>query len=54
MDPPKNVGELRRFSGMVYQQSKFAPDLAEMTKPLHELLSKKNQWAWNEQQKNSI
>ena len=54
MDPPKNVGELRRFLGMVNQQSKFAPDLAEMTKPLRELLSKKNHWAWNEQQETAF
>ena len=32
--PPTNVREVRRFLGTVNQMSKFAPNLAEVTKPL--------------------
>ena len=32
---------------MVYQLSKFLPRVAEETKPLRDLLSKKNQWHWD-------
>ena len=31
---PKNVGDVRRFLGMVNQMGKFSPNLAEKTKPL--------------------
>ena len=34
MPPPRNVSELQRFLGMINQQSKFSPSLAENTKPL--------------------
>ena len=37
---PKDVPELRRFLGMVNQLMNFTPHLAEMTKPLRDLLSK--------------
>ena len=35
---------------MVNQLSKFTPHLAEITKPLRDLLSKKNQWTWDQAQ----
>ena len=41
MDKPSNITELRRFLGMANQLSKFTIDLAETTKPLRDLLSKK-------------
>ena len=47
MDPPRNVGELRRFLGMVNQLGKFSRNIAEFTKPLRELLSKKSAWHWS-------
>ena len=31
---------------MINQQSKFSPSLAESTKHLRDLLSKKNHWSW--------
>ena len=43
---PKNVGDVRRFLGMVNQLGKFAPNLAEKTKALRELLRKDNAWLW--------
>lgn len=39
--PPTNIPELRRFMGMINQFGKFSPNLAELTQPLQELLSKK-------------
>ena len=46
MKPPQNVSELRRFMGMVNQLGKFSPNLADLTRPLRELLSKRNAWTW--------
>ena len=51
MEGPTTVKELRRFLGMVNQLSKFMPHIAEMTKPLRDLLSKKNEWMWGQSQK---
>ena len=42
MKSPENVSELRRFLGMANQLGKFSPNLATITQPLRELLSKKN------------
>ena len=47
---PTNVTKIRRFLGMINQLSKFSPNLAEKTKPLRELLSKKTQWYWGPEQ----
>ena len=35
---PKNVGDIRRFLGMVNQLGKFSPNLSEKTRPLRDLL----------------
>lgn len=51
MREPRNVGEVRRFLGMTNQLGKFSPRLAEMTKPIRDLLSKKNAWIWGEHQR---
>ena len=51
---PGNVGELRRFLGMVNQLGKFSPNLAEVTTLLQELLKKENQWQWGEPQRNAF
>ena len=50
MKAPKDRTELRRFLGMVNQLSKFQPKTAELTKPLRDLLSSKNQWLWSNDQ----
>ena len=47
---PTNVPELRRFIGMVNHVGKVAPNLAETTKPLRDLLRKENDWTWNTHQ----
>ena len=51
LQEPKDVPELRRFLGMVNQLMKFTPYLAEMTKPLRDLLSKDSSWCWEQAQK---
>ena len=50
MERPKSVPELRRFLGMVSQLGKFSPNIAELTKPMRELLSKKSTWLWGPNQ----
>jgi len=40
MEAPTNVSELRRFMGMTNQLGKFSHQLAELTQPLRQLLSK--------------
>ena len=49
MPPPATVTELRRFLGMVNQLGKFTPNLAELTKPLGDLLSATD-WFWGPEQ----
>ena len=44
MKPPTNVSELRRFMGMVHQLGKFSSNLADLTQPLRQLLSKNSTW----------
>ena len=51
---PKNVGDVRRFLGMVNQLGKFSPNLAEKTKPLRELLRKDNAWLWGPPQREAF
>ena len=46
MDAPQNVGDVRRFLGMVNQLGKFINHLAKKTKPIRDLLSKNNQFLW--------
>ena len=42
MPTPKSVSDVRRFLGMANQLGKFLPSLAEISKPLRDLLSKNN------------
>ena len=46
MAEPTDIHELRRFLGMVNQSGKYIPNLAELTHPFRELLSKRNAWVW--------
>ena len=50
MTPPRSVSDLRRFMGMVNQLGKFYPIIAEISKPLRELLSVKRAWLWGAEQ----
>ena len=51
---PTNVGDIRRFLGTENQMSKFALNLAEVTKALRDLLVKGNQWVWGEAQQRAF
>ena len=46
MSPPNSVSAVRRLLGMANQLGKFTPNLAELTKPLRELLGKSRAWTW--------
>ena len=46
MPTPTDVPSLRRLLGMVNHVGKFAPNLAEITKPLRDLLKKESEWIW--------
>ena len=54
MKSPVNVTEVRRFLGMANQMSKFSPHLVDKAKPLQDLVSPKNQWAWTENQQHAF
>ncbi|MCY3930012.1 MAG: RNase H-like domain-containing protein, partial [Acidobacteria bacterium] len=51
---PQTIKDIRRFLGMLNQMIKFVPNLAETTKPLRDLLSTKNQWAWGQVQEEAF
>ena len=54
MKAPSSVSELRRFLGMTNQLGKFSSNIAEMTKPLRELLNKQSAWLWGPNQENAF
>ena len=54
MKPLSCITEPRRFMGMVNQMSKFFPNIAQISKPLRELLSSKNTWTWTTSQEESF
>ena len=45
-----DVSGIRRFLVMSNQLGKFTPHLAEITKPIRDLLSKNNDWTWGHAQ----
>ena len=54
MQDPKDVSELRRFMGMVNQLGEFSSQLATLTQPLRELLSKNREWNWGPSQEQAF
>ena len=52
--PPKEISELRRFLGMVNHVAKFIQNLAELTKPLRDLLKKEIDWIWGQLQNDAF
>ena len=48
---PTNVTQLRSFLELVNFYNKFLPNLAANLTPLYSLLSKHQQWAWNDSSK---
>ena len=49
MRPPTNVTGLRRLMGMINQLNKFSPNVAQLSKPLRELLKSNTTWLWTAQ-----
>lgn len=54
MPQPQNASEIRRFLGMVNQLNRFSPHLSDKLKPLQDLLSSHNQWAWGPSQEQAF
>ena len=54
MPAPTNISEVQCFMGMVNQLRKFCPQLANKAKPIHELLSNKNDWYWGQPQQQAF
>ena len=54
MPHPTNLHEVRSFLGMVNQFSKFTTNLADLTKPIRELLVKNNAWTWGPPQQDAF
>ena len=54
MSTPTNILELRRFTGMANQLWKFSSNLAQLTLPLRQLLSKKHTWLWGAAQEQAF
>ena len=50
----ENVSDLHRFLGMANQLSKFASNLVETMKPLHDLLNKKSRPLWEKPQEQAF
>ena len=51
---PEDVPDVRRFLSMVNQQMKFLPNLAEVTKPIRDLLKKDTEWIRDSPQKEAF
>ena len=51
---PKNVKELKSFSGLLNDYGKFLPDLASALELLHRLLWKEVQWLWKKDQQGAF
>ena len=47
--PPKSVGEVRSFLGMVTYCAKFIPNFSDITKPLRELTKKDVRFQWKDE-----
>ena len=54
MPTPTDIPSLRRLLGMVNHVGKFAPNLAEVTKPLRDLLKKETDWTWDHPQEQAF
>ena len=50
----QNVADVRRFLGMANQLGKFTPNLAELSHPLQQLLTKGREWCWNAAQQKAF
>ena len=54
MPAPENVSGLRSFLGSVQFYSKFLPNLATLTEPLHRLTKKDTTWIWGAEEQTAF
>lgn len=54
MEPPQNVGELRRLLGMVNYVGRYLQDLSTVLQPLNDLLKSERDWCWGPQQEKAF
>ena len=54
MPHPTNIHDVRSFLGMVNQFSKFTTNLAQLTKPIRDLLIKNAAWTWGPAQEEAF
>ena len=54
MAAPKDIGDLRRFLGMVGYLGRFIPNLATELRSLNLLLNKNTSWVWGPDQQNAF
>ena len=54
MEPPQNRAELETLLGTVNYMAKFCPNLAQVTSPLRQLLSKGSEFRWDSIQANAF
>jgi transposase InsO family protein len=50
MPPPRNIGEIRRFTGLASYYRRFIKNFADMAEPLSRLTKKDEEWRWGEEQ----
>lgn len=46
MEPPKNVGRLRQFLGLVTHVGWYLPSFSNALQPLNKLLKSESEWFW--------
>ena len=54
MSMPEDKKAVQRLLGMINYARKFIPNLAEITKPLRELLKKEIDWHWNKTHEEAV
>ena len=54
MPMPEDKKAVQRLLGMINYVGKFIPNLAEITKPLRELLKKEIDWHWNKSHEEAV
>lgn len=54
LEEPADVGELRRFLGMINYLGRYVPHLSTTLKPLNDLLKNETEWSWGHQQREAF
>ncbi len=54
IQPPQNMKEVKRILGMVHYLGQDMPGLAEITRPLNDLLKAGTAWTWSHAQEQAL